>query len=542
MINVNQTTKTAYLSDSVHKILTISFPELSLTLGTSDVDSESLEITERVMSGDNIEFVGCMASVCHLTLRNVTDDISGALMIVSMIPNVTGATSITLFRGYIDKVEQVPHKTEKKITAYDMLYKLADTDVATWYNNLSFPQTIKTFRDSLFTYLGITQETRTLIFDNLSFEKDYAPQKLCALDVIKSICQINVVFGRMTRNGTFDYLEVHGDSGTVNQAVSYYKDANYQEYTTQYITAVSLERVGYSEGENGSTYQITNNFFTPSLDDETLEDMAEAIYNEIYDFSYQPADIDINGLPYIECMDIVSIPVTSVQVPINTPVLVLERTMKGIQALRDNIVAEGDREIHLFESDLGIDLDRLQRIIEEIEDDIDNLKFKFYLLTNTSDINIGDGRTKAVIPEMTFTATKGTVVVFHVEILLDIETTVDGINYYDAEGLFTYYLNDNEITNYKPAETWFDGKHTVHLLKYFKIQEAGINTLEVTLNMNGGSAHIATEGVNGSLYGQNLVASEDWGGKLKLFDEGEPIDLSVMGFIGCTETVNVGVE
>jgi len=542
MINVNQTTKTAYLSDSVPKTLTISFPDLSLTLGTSDVDSESLEITERVMSGDNIEFVGCMASVCHLTLRNVTDDISGKLMIISMIPNVTGAESITLFRGYIDKVEQVPHKTEKKITAYDMLYKLADTNVATWYNNLSFPQTIKTFRDSLFTYLGITQETRTLIFDNLSFEKDYTPQKLCALDVIKSICQINVVFGRMTRSGTFDYLEVHGDSGTVNQAVSYYKDANYQEYTTQEITAVGLEGVGYSEGEDGSTYQIANNFFTPSLDDETLEDMAEAIYNEIYGFSYQPADIDINGLPYIECMDIVSIPVTSVQVPVNTPVLVLERTMKGIQALRDNIVAEGDREIHLFESDLGIDLDRLQRIIEEIEDDLDNLKFKFYLLTNTSDINIGDGETKDIIPEMIFTATKDTVVVFHAEVLVDVSTTVSGINYYDGVGEITYILNSNVISGYTPTETWLDGNHVLHLLKYFKIQHSGINTFEVRMKMSGASVHIKTQGVNGSLYGQNLVASDDWNGFIKIEEHVSDINLIDVTFDTVNDVVSIETE
>lgn len=545
MINVNQNTKNAYLNDSMHKEITVSIPELSLTIPKGRIVQESMKLTERIMSGNNIEFVGCYASSFQITVRNMSEDIAGKKIIASIVSNNT--ETITLFNGYVDKVEQGANKVEKKITAYDDLYRLSDVDIATWYNTLSFPQTLKSFRDSLFTHLGIEQVDRTLLFDNLSFEKQFSPQKLCALDVIKSICQINVCFGKMTRLGKFDYLPVP-DTTQLDQLITFYKSGNYQEYETRKIGSIEIAagdiNVGYNEGgsDEENAYRIVNNFFTMGLEEQTLNSIAEDIFGEVSEFSYIPMDMDINGLPYIECGDTVGIPIKGPIITVNTIFLVLERELSGIQALRDNVIAEGDREIHQFESNLNLDLDRLQRIVEQIEDDIDNLKFKFYLLTNTSDINIGDGETKDIIPEMIFTATKDTVVVFHAEVLVDVSTTVSGINYYDGVGEITYILNSNVISGYTPTETWRDGNHILHLLKYFKVENSGINTFEVRLKMSGGSVHIPTEGVNGGLYGQNLVASDDWNGFIKIEEHVSDIELVDITFDTVNDVVNVETE
>ena len=538
MINVNQATKTAYLSDSTNKQLSITFPNTTIpTLTNTDLKQDTFKRTERVVAGENIEFVGCIATSVEFTVTNVTEDITGEYVEIAITSNST--QTIPLFKGYIDKVEQVPYKKEKKITAYDIIYKLSEVDIAAWYNGLSFPITIKSFRDSLFSYLNsefsfaIAQVTTNLINDTIAFVKDYQPTRLAALDVIKSICQINCVFGVINRDGDFEYRQVPTIS-SVDQEIAYYKKADYQEYFVKpvdnLIVRVGEHEVGYGGGLN--KYIINNNFFTASLDDFTLSVIAERLYSIVSGFTYQPVNADVNGLPYIECLDIISIPIYPIDgsstTPIQTPFIVLERTISGIQALRDNFVAEGDEYQHEFVTDVSVEIEQLRKIVEYIQNDMDNLKFKYFLINNTEDIEIGDTETKTLIDNLRFDVAKQTVVVFQAEILLDVDTTADTTNdeYNDAVGEFTYTYNYNVISDYKPIETWVDGKHIAHLLKYFEIESGGINTLTLTLTMAGGSALIKAGHLRASLYGQNIVASSEWDGIIQVKDK--PIDIVLL--------------
>ena len=547
MINVNQATKTAYLSDSIPKQLTVSFPALEIELGNEDIDSQNLDITERVVADKSIEFVGCLASVLHITFRTLTEDVTGQKIVVSMLPTYTGAETIVLFTGYVDKVEQVPHQTIKKITAYDMLYTLKDTNIADWYNNLTFPQTIKSFRDSLFTALGITQITADLVNDSVSFERDYNPTELAALDVIKSICQINCVFGRMTRDEKFEYVEVPTTIST-DQALTKYKKADYQEYMVNPVDKLVIRVKGkdYESGTGNNKYIIQNNFFLNNLSEELLRTIAERLLPLVEDFTYQPFDADVNGLPYIECVDVISIPVKnlSTDIPVITPFVVLERTMRGIQAIRDNFSAEGDEYQREFVTDVSVEIEELKKIVEVMQNDLDNLAFRYYLITNTSDIEIGDGETKSIFnDDLRFTATKNTVVVFQAEILLEVETTVDDDDYYDAEAVFEYTFNSAPITDYTPTEIWTDGNHVMHLLKYFEIRNSGTeNILDVTLTMTGGSASISSANMRGGLYGQNLVASDEWNGYIRIRETPSLWNMVDITFNAATDTESVVVE
>ena len=164
----------------------------------------------------------------------------------------------------------------------------------------------------------------------------------------------------------------------------------------------------------------------------------------------------------------------------------------------------------------------------------------YYLLTNTSAILVEDGE-KIPFIDMRFTANKNTVVVFHAELQLDVETTVDGKNYYDAVGQVEYTLND-EILDYQPTETWEDGEHILHLLYYFKIDSPGIRHFIAKLEMAGGSAYLALGNMKAAIYGQNLAASDDWGGILRPTDTVEPAALYEIGVVAATDTCSVSTQ
>lgn len=537
MINVNSTTKTAYLSDSIHKELTISFPDLDLTLDNTSVDGQDLEIVERVIAGTNIEIVGCMASVLHITLRNLSEDVSGQHIIVSIVPTVTGAESVVLFNGYVDKVEQVPHKTKKEITAYDILYSISDIDVATWYNNLAFPQTIKDFRDGLFEYLGIEQETATLVNDDLSFDKGFAPTRLNALDLIKSICQINCVFGKITRDETFAYVNAPTNSTPVSQALTKYKanSTTYSEYKVKPVNKLII-RTGVNEGIAGNgenKYIISENFFTKNLTSSTLQMLASRLYNLVNGFSFQPVNADINGLPYIECLDKISLPVYPIDGSSSTPTIkefvVLERTIKGIQALRDKVVAEGDEYQHEFLSSVTVD-------IEELKAQVNGLvqkEFTSYELRNTNSISIGEDEEIRLIFARIASNTQ-TKAQIHVEV--DLESEAISEDY--TQGIVTYLI-DSTDTEFYPTETWIDGKHVLHLMYILPLQANDIQQFEVYMQSVGGGIEIPRGGVWLYASGAGLVGDGKWDGNITLLDYTEEWTFSPYTFEDASDSVSV---
>lgn len=536
MLNVNAATKSAYLADSTHKIIRVVFPDLNLEYTNDELVSQSLELKESLCEGD-IEFVGCIASQFSITIRNLTDDVKGAR--VNVYISTRNTEEMPLFKGYVYEVELAAEKRHKKIKAYDVLYNLSQTDVALWYAGLSFPITLKDLRDSLFTELGITQETTTLLNDNISIVRRFNPTTLCALDVVKSLCQINGVFGKINRSGNFEY--VNPSSGGT-QVIPYYKSAKYQEFTVKPAdkVVVTFDDVSGEYGGGTNVYTVQNNMFASGLDEQTLQTIAQNIYNNVYEFAYRPLKSDVNGLPFIECLDKVTMDVADLESSEMRTLTftVLSRTMKGILSLRDNYIAEGDEYQHLFTSDIGAKLEELRRQIEIIRDDMDNLKFAYYLFTNDQDIDIADEERKEII-DIYFSAKDKSVVTFNCEILLDVETTVDDDDYYDAVGKITYYLDSLEIWGCHPTETWQDGKHILHLYYYIIIQTPGTKRFQAFMEMSGGSVHINTANLKGAIYGQNLAGTDEWNGIIQVDERVSAFNLEETGFASVEDSVTL---
>ena len=145
-------------------------------------------------------------------------------------------------------------------------------------------------------------------------------------------------------------------------------------------------------------------------------------------------------------------------------------------------------------------------------------KIQYYSFTNADDIEIRDGETATII-NIRFQCTQPTVAIFHAEVLVDVETTVDDITYNDAVGQVVYWFNESPVADYEPRETWQDGKHTLHLLYYFNLQNTQINDFDVRLNMSGGSALIKQMNIKAAIYGQNLYATDKFDGIIKIEED-----------------------
>ena len=162
---------------------------------------------------------------------------------------------------------------------------------------------------------------------------------------------------------------------------------------------------------------------------------------------------------------------------------------------------------------------------------------QYYSFTNMTDIAIADGNTETII-DIRYTAVKKTVAIFLAEVLAQIETTVSGIDYYDGEAEFYYYF-DNTLVSRIPKETWTDGDHIKHLLYYITTEPGVVHRLEIRCKMAGGDAFIPMGSIKACIYGQNLVASDDWNGTIKVTDNPIDIDLIDISFESLNESVEV---
>ena len=123
---------------------------------------------------------------------------------------------------------------------------------------------------------------------------------------------------------------------------SVYSAISYQPFHTDWITKVSIiGKNGAIQGQAGNTsgddFYISDNKLAWGLGN--ISQAAQAILNEVQGARYTPADIDAMGLPYLECGDII---LANTRRNVITT-YILERTLKGIQALTDVFGSDSDQ-------------------------------------------------------------------------------------------------------------------------------------------------------------------------------------------------------
>lgn len=380
MQNVTQEFKDNFLSGA-QKYLTLIFDD-GTVLNNNNFLSESMSIEQTLCDEEQLQFGKCSANVFKIKLFNDGNTYKGMTFVASI---ECGEFSFNLGTYKVESEIKSADKLSKEIVAYDKMYDLANTNVATWYEGLDFgtisqPKelSIKEIRDSLFEYLGIEQINTTLINDNVMVGKTIQTTVLSGLDVIQSICEINGVFGTFDFEDKFKYVGLKRPTSYEDRNFTYddYRMGSfeYEDFQTATIGRVQIkqtsEDVGYGYGE-GNVYSIVENLFTLGKTRNEIENMAETILGQINGVYYVPVNrLKMGSTIWLELGDYIQVTSTrgdKVQFPI------LYRKLSGISALADELMAKGTEEYTEEVNGLQKDIKALRSKTTTIQETTDGI-------------------------------------------------------------------------------------------------------------------------------------------------------------------------
>lgn len=376
--------------------------------------SSDFSLSESLCSDSKLSFGKCESACLKIKIANTVNSLKGQTLQVTETLDNKNDVPFKIGTYIVDEDTLTSDKKYRNIIAYDRLYSISSINVSEWYNNL-FPTkqvpliryenvtkewtytgidgkeiteyyeelepityyqteyesiTLKAFRDSFFKYIGLTQQSTTLINDNMKVSKSVDNIDLTAKDVLEAICEINGVFGKMSRDDIFIYVELKsfsrglfpskslypnkslfprkpGNVDTRRLQMGEYKtlqvgDTNFEQITKLQIRQ-SEDDIGYIAGDDtGVSYIIQGNFLTYSSGTDELKTIANNVLTKISKVIFNPVNITLQGNPCVETGDTIRIVDTNNKVYMS---YVLQRTLTGIQMLMDSIISEGDQSL-----------------------------------------------------------------------------------------------------------------------------------------------------------------------------------------------------
>lgn len=395
---IDYVNKDLFYQDSVLKHWTITATKVvdnqTVTVATirnEDLLYDSITLTEAISSSDGLVFGRCESSRFEFTVYNVISSLKGCELTVDIVLGDDTANPFRLGTYIVDSDKPTADRYHRKVIAYDRLSKLNEMDVKDWYAGLTFPITIKNFRDSFFTRVGITQETVVLPQDNIQIQKSLnEDESMSALSIIQAICELNGCFGHMRRDDTFQYKYVPIIVKALYPAEDLYPaenlypadwiidqqfekkgwmSAEYEDYECKEIGGVVImgennEIAAYTSQTPENPLKIEGNFLTYDVDNATLTAMANNLYSKVAQRVYQPSKFKCLANPCLEvgdsyCYNTKDSVIAS---------YILQRTMTGLQLLVDTYESDGDEDRSKQLSSIS---KQLQRLANKTEWDLD---------------------------------------------------------------------------------------------------------------------------------------------------------------------------
>lgn len=374
-----------FLNDTVDKQLSIISDDGQINITNNELHQQKFELTESLCSESELVFGSCEASMMKFTVSNTFLPMKDKVLTVSMAlnKNTDEPYQIGVYRVYSD----VPtaDRTARDVVAYDFMYDILTVDATNWYANVFptrevkkedgktetvyDPVTLRYFRDSFFKWLDVDIEQISLVNDDMLIEKTIDVQMfgenatyITGKDILNSVLEANGCFGHFGRNGKFRfiYLEqsIQGlyprndlypsddlyprDPKSTRIGKSFYISAQYEDYLVKSIDGLQIREkendIGVIVGGTSNPYIIEDNFLFYGKGTEELTAIANNILSKIRGIVYRPFTADCKGNPCLEVGDAIRIP-TRYEI---IESYILSRTLKGIQALRDSLEAQGE--------------------------------------------------------------------------------------------------------------------------------------------------------------------------------------------------------
>ncbi len=243
----------------------------------------------------------------------------------------------------------------RELVCYDDLYTVLQTDYSGWHNSLSYPITVKGYREAFFDHIGIREERNvSLINDSMYVNKNPSTQ-LSGASILGSIMAINAVWGYIGWDGRFHYIVPKTTADVTVDDNSYVQGScAFEEYVTQEFTKVSFNiSAETSEGtventidvgtDGGNTLTITDNCLMFNKTQADCQTIGNNILTQLDGFSYRPTTVQFPPYIGLELGDTFTINTNNSR---STTFPVLSRRLTGISALRDTFSAEGAELLH----------------------------------------------------------------------------------------------------------------------------------------------------------------------------------------------------
>lgn len=403
---INSSLKEKYWDSGTDKQMVISIVGTNQKIDNSMLEVGTFALEESLCSESELKFGSCEANSVKFTARNTAGSITGKT--ISIEETIDGDSENSMPYGTFKVASDVPtaDRTKRQITAYDAMYDIINADVKAWYAGLSFPMTLKAFRDSFFAHLGIEQAVATLPNDSMTVNKTLVATQtddssvvteesaISGKTVVTAICEINGCFGNINRNGKFEYVFLKAITSALYPAEDLFpadnvfpSDANTESMTGHYITfdyedfkskaitqleiKTSDDNAGAIVGTAGNNYSITGNFLVSDKTGAELEQIANNLLPVMKQAVYTP----------IKSCTCVGNPCLTLGEPIrfNTTreiveTYLLQRTLTGVQSKRDSISAQGTQTHSAKVNSIRDTIESVERRTGKLERNADHLQ------------------------------------------------------------------------------------------------------------------------------------------------------------------------
>lgn len=403
---INSSLKEKYWDSATDKQMVISVVGTNQKIDNSMLEIGTFSLEESLCSESELKFGACEANCVKFTARNTAGSIIGKT--ISIEETIDGDSENPMPYGVFKVASDVPtaDRTKRQITAYDAMYDIINTDVKAWYAGLSFPMTLKQFRDSFFAYLGIEQAVATLPNDSMTVNKTLVATQtddssavteesaISGKTVVTAICEINGCFGNIDRNGKFEYVflkeitsalypaedlfpadNVFPSDANTESMTGHYISFDYEDFKSKAITQLEIRsddnNAGAIVGKSGNNYAISGNFLVSDKTGAELEQIANNLFPIMAQAEYTP----------IRSCTTVGNPCLTLGEPIrfNTTreiveTYLLQRTLTGVQSKRDSISAQGTQTHSAKVNSIRDTIESVERRTGKLERNADHLQ------------------------------------------------------------------------------------------------------------------------------------------------------------------------
>lgn len=395
---INGKNKDLYYESSIHKQLNIEVVGTQAVIDNSMRERDTFTLTETLNDGSELKFGSCLPNQISFTAHDVPAGIIGKKLrpVETLEGNEEDPFTYGEYKIYSDT--PTADRTKRQIVAYDAMYDILNADVKAWYDGLSFPLTLKAFRDSFFAHLGIAQADTSLVNDGMTVNKTLttsvsddsavtAEASVSGKTIIEAICEINGCFGNINRDGKFEYVILPNiisavypaedlyprndlfpaDSNTESMS-GHYITFDYEDFQSKAITQLEIRAsdntAGAIVGTAGNNYVISGNFLVSDKTGSELEQIANNVLPIMKQAAYTPLkSCTCVGNPCLELGDPIRFNTTREIVE----TYILQRTLTGVQSKRDSIAAQGTEKHSAKVNSIRDTIDNVQRRTNRLE-------------------------------------------------------------------------------------------------------------------------------------------------------------------------------